>query len=150
MKQPTALASLIEFAQGQRDDALSRFATSLAQARAVEERLSLLVNYRDEYASRLGSIICRGVAADQLRSFRRFLEKLDLAIRQQQQAASNHSEVLAERKALWTSKETRLKGYARLKDRRGAAAKQLVHRAEQRQTDEHASRIAAARAGDDS
>ncbi len=150
MKHPTALESLIEFAQGQRDDALSRFATSLAQARAVEERLSLLVDYRNEYAARLGNIICRGVAADQLRSFRLFLEKLDLAICQQQQAASNHSEMLAERRALWTSKETRLKGYARLKDRRGAAAKQLLHRAEQRQTDEHASRIAAARTGDDS
>ncbi|MBI3375606.1 MAG: flagellar export protein FliJ [Betaproteobacteria bacterium] len=108
------------------------------------------MNYRNEYASHLGDIICRGVAADQLRSFRLFLEKLELAIRQQQQAASNHSEVLAERRALWTSKEARLKGYARLNDRRGVAAKQLMHRAEQRQTDEHASRIATARAGEDS
>ena len=149
MKQSTALESLIEFAQGQRDDALSRFATSMAQARAVEERLALLVNYRKEYAARLGDIICRGVAADQLRSFRLFLEKLDLAIGQQEQAANSQSEMLAERRALWTSKETRLKGYSRMKDRRGAEARQLMHRAEQRQTDEHASRIAAARTGDE-
>ena len=149
MARTTALDSLIEFARGQRDDALSRFAASMTQTRAVEEQLLLLLGYRNEYAARLTNIACSGVTVGQLRDFRLFLEKLDLAIGQQRQAASSQTEHLAERKATWTGTETRLQGYAMLLDRRRATDRLRLRRDEQRGTDEHASRLCAARSSEE-
>lgn len=149
MAQTTALDSLIEFARGQRDDALSRFAASMTQTRAAEERLSLLLGYRREYAARLADIGRSGVTVTQLCNFRLFLEKLDLAILQQQQAASSHTEQLAERKATWTETETRVQGYTMLLDRRRATIRLRLHRDEQRGTDEHASRLCTPRSRED-
>lgn len=145
MPQTTALDSLIEFARGQRDDALSRFAASITQTRAAKERLSLLLGYRDDYAARLAAMARGGLTVGQLRNFRLFLDKLDLAIRQQQQAASSHTEHSAGQRANWTHSETRLLGYSSLLDRRRASDRLRLRRDEQRGTDEHASRVCAAR-----
>lgn len=146
MQQPTALESLIEFARAQRDGALARFAASLSQARAVGERLSLLINYRDEYAARFAEVARGGVAADRLRNFRLFLDKLDLAIAQQQQTALSQSEQVAEQRSVWAGSETKLQGYAMLQDRRRAIVLQKMRRDEQKGTDEHVGRSVAMRA----
>jgi flagellar FliJ protein len=146
MDQPTALESLIEFARAQRDDALARFANSMSQARAVEDRLMLLTNYRNEYAASFAEIARSGLTADRLRNFRLFLDKLDLAIEQQGQAADSQSEQVAEQRTAWAGSETRLQGYAMLQDRRLAVVRQKLRRDEQKGTDEHASRSVAMRA----
>ena len=145
MTNATALDSLIDFARGQRDEALSRFAATLAASRALEERLALLVNYRDEYAVRLAATVRGGLTADQLRGFRLFLDKLELAIGQQQRAVRSQSEQQQHRRADWTDTESKLQGYATLRDRRRAVSAVRLRRDEQRGSDEH-SRLAAARA----
>ena len=138
MAQPTALDSLIEFARGQRDDALSRFAASLSAARALEERLALLVGYRDEYAAQFAVSVRAGLTLDRLRGFRLFLEKLDQAIVQQKQALCSQSEQHFQRRADWTQRESRLQGYATLRERRRAVSALRERRDEQRGSDEHA------------
>jgi flagellar FliJ protein len=148
MAQATALDSLIEFARGQRDDALSRFAASVSASRALEERLALLVNYRDEYAARLAASVRTGLTLDKLRGFRLFLEKLELAIVQQQQAMCSQSEQHLQRRADWAQRESRLQGYATLRDRRRAVSALRSRRDEQRGTDEHARRSTARAAKD--
>ena len=148
MAQATALDSLIEFARSRRDDALSRFAASVSASRALEERLALLVNYRDEYAARLAASGRDGLTVGQLRGFRLFLEKLDLAIVQQRQAMHAQSEQRLERRADWAQRESRLQGYATLRDRRLAVSAAQSRRDEQRGSDEH-TRLAAARAAED-
>jgi flagellar FliJ protein len=148
MEQATALDSLIEFARGQRDDALSRFAASMSASRALEERLALLVNYRGEYAARLATTVRAGLTVEQLRGFRLFLDKLDLAIAQQRQAMHSQSEQRVQRRADWAQRESRLQGYATLRDRRRAVSAVQSRRDEQRGSDEHARR-AAARAAED-
>jgi flagellar FliJ protein len=148
MAPATVLDSLIDFARGQRDDALSRFAASVSAARAIEERLALLVNYRGEYAARLATTVRTGVTVEQLRGFRLFIEKLDLAIVQQRQAMHSQSVQRLERRADWAQRESRLQGYATLRDRRRAVSALQSRRDEQRGSDEHA-RMAAARATED-
>jgi flagellar FliJ protein len=139
----TALDSLIEFARGQRDDALSRFAASVSASRAIEERLALLVNYRDEYAARLAATVRAGLTVEQLRGYRLFLDKLDLAIMQQRLVMRSQSEQHLQRRADWAQRESRLQGYATLRDRRQAVSAVQSRRDEQRGSDEHARRAAA-------
>lgn len=148
MAPATALDSLIEFARGQRDDALARFAAAVSASRALEERLALLVNYRDEYAARLASNVRAGLTVEQLRGFRLFLEKLELAIARQRQAMRSQSEQHLQRRADWAQRESRLQGYATLRERRRAVSAVRSRRDEQRGSDEHARR-AAARAAED-
>jgi flagellar FliJ protein len=148
MAQATALDSLIEFARGQRDDALSHFAASLSASRALEERLALLVNYRDEYAAQLAASVRTGLTLDRLRGFRLFLEKLDRAIVQQEQAICSQSERHLQHRADWTQRESRLQGYATLRDRRRAVGEVKSRRAEQQGSDEHARGVTARAAKD--
>lgn len=143
MAPATALDSLIEVARGQRDDALSRFAASVSASRVLEERLALLVDYRGEYAARLASTVRAGLTVEQLRGFRLFLDKLDLAIVQQRQAMHSQSEQHLERRADWARRESRLQGYATLRERRRSVRAVQSRRDEQRGSDEHARRATA-------
>jgi flagellar FliJ protein len=143
MTQASALDSLIEYARSQRDDALARFAASVSTSRALRDRLALLVNYRSEYAARLAATVREGLTAEQLRGFRLFLDKLDLAIAQQQLAMHSQSEQHLRRRADWAQRESRLQGYATLRDRRRAESAGRSRRDEQRGSDEHAGRMAA-------
>lgn len=140
MEPATALDSLIELARGDRDTALSQFAASVSAARVVEERLDLLVAYRVEYAARFATIVCAGLTADRLRAFRLFLDKLDLAIGQQRQAMNAQTEQRQQRRSDWAQRESRLQGYATLRDRRRTASAGKSRREEQRSCDEHARR----------
>ncbi|MFY9316977.1 MAG: flagellar export protein FliJ [Burkholderiales bacterium] len=137
MAHATALDSLIEYARGQRDDALARFAASVSASRALHDRLALLVNYRGEFVARLAAAVREGLTAEQLRGFRLFLDKLDLAIAQQQQAMHSQSEQHLQRRADWAQRESRLQGYATLRERRRAASAGRSRRDEQRSSDEH-------------
>lgn len=148
MAQATALDSLIEFARGQRDDALSRFAASLSASRALKDQLALLTGYRDEYAARLAATVRSGLTVEQLRGFRLFIDKLDLAIAQQQQVMRSQSEQQVQRRADWAQRESRLQGYATLRERRQAVSAVRLRREDQRGNDEHG-RLAAARATED-
>jgi len=140
LERATALDSLIELARGERDTALTHFAASVSAARAVEERLALLVVYRGEYAARLAKVASTGLTADRLRAFRLFLDKLDLAIGQQRQAMHSQAEQRQQRRIDWARRESRLQGYATLRDRRQSAAAGKSRRDEQRGNDEHARR----------
>jgi len=148
MAQATALDSLIEFARGQRDDALSRFAASLSASRALEDQLALLTGYRGEYAVRLAATVRTGLTVEQLRGFRLFIDKLDLAIAQQQQVMRSQSEQQVQHRADWAQRESRLQGYATLRERRQTVKAVRLRREDQRGTDEHG-RLATARAAED-
>jgi len=148
MAQATALDSLIEFARGQRDDALSRFAASLSASRALNDQLALLIGYRGEYAARLAATARSGLTLGQLRGFRLFIDKLDLAIAQQQQAMHSQSERHLRHRADWAQRESRLQGYATLRERRQAVKAVRLRREDQRGNDEHG-RLATARAAED-
>lgn len=140
MERATVLDNLIELARGERDTALTQFAAAVSAARAVEERLALLVAYRKEYAARLASVVCTGLTADRLCAFRLFLDKLDLAIGQQRQAMYAQAEQRQQRRSDWARRESRLQGYATLRDRRQTATAVKSRREEQRGSDEHARR----------
>ncbi len=148
MAQATALDSLIEFARAQRDDALSRFAASLSASRALKDQFALLTGYRSEYAARLAATVRAGLTVEQLRGFRLFIDKLDLAIAQQQQVMRSQSEQQVQHRADWTQRESRLQGYATLRERRQAVRTVRVRREDQRGDDEHG-RLATARAAED-
>ncbi len=143
MAQATALDSLIEFARGQRDDALSRLAASLSAARALKDQLALLTAYRSEYAARLAATLRSGLTVEQLRGFRLFIDKLDLAIAHQQQVMHSQSEQQQLHRADWAQRESRLQGYATLRGRRQAVAAARSRREEQRGGDEQGRRAAA-------
>lgn len=149
MAQTNALESLIGFARGQRDDALSRFVTALSASRAVADQLALLISYRGEYAARMAASVHTGLTVEQLRGFRLFLDKLDVAIAQQQQAVQSQSEQQQQRRADWALTESKLQGYDTLRKRRHAQQAIHLRRTEQRASDEHG-RLAKPRMHDDS
>jgi flagellar FliJ protein len=140
------LENLIEFAKGERDDALGRLSAALAQSRDATGRLELLVRYRTEYAERMTQAASGGnVSAEQLRNFGAFLEKLERAIAQQRETVAAQAEQVRAQRELWRERESQLAGYSQLKARRAAEENLRDRRAEQRQTDEHAGRLFARR-----
>lgn len=141
MNAQTPLDSLIEFARGQRDDALGRLAASLGQTREARQRLELLVGYRTDYAGRFSSLVRSGTTVAQLRNFRLFLDKLEQAICQQEVAVRSQAEREHRERDAWRSRESRLQGFSALRARRGAVAALDARRKEQKETDAHAARI---------
>jgi flagellar FliJ protein len=145
MAHASPLDNLIELARDQRDDALSRLAAAVSASRSLEERYALLINYRAEYAAHFAASARSGLPLGQLLQFRLFLDKLEGAIAQQQQAMRSQDAQQLEQRTDWAKRESRLQGYSTLRERRRAARSVQARRHEQQSTDEH-SRLAEARA----
>jgi flagellar FliJ protein len=135
---------LLDYARSQRDGALGRLAAALAEARAADAKLALLAGFRDEYSARFDAATRRGMTGGELRTYSVFLDKLDAAIRQQQDIVARSAEQARSDRSAWQGKESRVRGYAALAARRGALAALDERRREQKQNDELALRGVAA------
>jgi flagellar protein FliJ len=136
------LETLIELAQRATDDAAKRLGAALRAADEAEQKLQMLVGYRTDYAARFEATQAAGITPMAYRNFQAFLEKLDNAIRGQQEVVGHAQRKSAGEKAAWQTSERKRMSYTTLNNRAAQEALRLEGKRDQKAMDEHAARQA--------
>ncbi len=136
-----ALQTLIELAQSRMDDAAKRLGALLASGQAHEQKLEILVQYREEYHNRFRTAAQTGISPEAWRNYSTFIAKLDEAVFEQEQIVARAREQVMAGKQAWVDERNRKKAFDTLATRQQAVALRKESRAEQRITDEHSAKL---------
>jgi flagellar FliJ protein len=140
MANPSALDTLIELAQRDSDDAAKRLGAALKGVEEAEQKLQMLLGYRDDYANRLDQAQMNGITPFAYANFVAFVGKLDNAINGQQEVLK-HAKYKSElEKAAWQESERKRLSYRTLNDRAAAEALKIENKRDQKMMDDHAAR----------
>jgi flagellar FliJ protein len=116
--------------------------SALKAVNDAEEKLNMLIGYRDEYGRRFDASQQAGISPMAYRNFQAFMEKLDAAI-QGQQEVLRHSQSRGEQeKKQWQDAERKRMSFSTLRERAEAQALKVESKRDQKAMDEHASRQA--------
>jgi flagellar FliJ protein len=142
MATPSALNTLIDLAHKETDEAAKLLGAALHAGEEAEQKLELLMQYRDDYAARCQSNLTAGISTTHFNNFQLFMQKLDHAIAGQQKVVSDASQRIAQARAAWQACEQKKMSFVTLA---GRASKEHARRElgrDQKQNDEHAARRA--------
>ena len=140
MANPSALETLIELAQRASDDAAKRLGSALKNVEEAEQKLKMLLGYRDDYAQRLDQAQMAGITPFAYANFVAFVGKLDNAINGQQEVVK-HAKYKSElEKTAWQESERKRLSYRTLNDRAAAEALKIENKRDQKMMDDHAAR----------
>jgi len=140
MANPSALDTLIELAQRDSDDAAKRLGAALKSVEEAEQKLQMLLGYRQDYADRLDQAQMNGITPFAYANFVAFVGKLDNAINGQQEVLK-HAKYKSElEKAAWQESERKRLSYRTLNDRAAAEALKIENKRDQKMMDDHAAR----------
>jgi flagellar FliJ protein len=141
MATSSALDTLIDLATKDTDEAAKRLGQAVRACDETEQKLALLVQYRDDYAARFQQNLTTGLTAAGYRNYQLFLDKLEQAIVGQQQAVRDAQQRIAREKAAWQASERKRMSYGTLATRAQKAQLHKENKRDQKQTDEHAARL---------
>ncbi|WP_341675305.1 flagellar export protein FliJ [Niveibacterium sp. SC-1] len=136
-----ALETLIELAKGRMDDAAKKLGGLLASARASDDKLKLLTEYRNEYRERFKSLAANGIGPEAWRNYSTFLGKLEEAIVEQQRLCDRDRAQVAMGQQAWVDERNRKMAFDTLVVRQQKAEIQRQNRSEQKMTDEHSAKL---------
>ena len=142
MAQQSALDTLIELAQRATDDAAKRLGAALKAQGECEQKLAMLLGYRDDYAAKLDAAQMAGITPMAYRNFVAFMDKLDIAINGQRDIIKHAQYKSGVEKAAWQACERKRLSYRTLNERAAIETLRRENKLDQKQTDEHAARQA--------
>jgi flagellar FliJ protein len=142
MASTSQLDTLIDLARRETDDAAKRLGAALKAVSDAEEKLNMLVGYRDEYSRKFQASQQAGITPMAYRNFQAFMEKLDSAIHGQEEVLRHTQKRGEQEKATWQAAERKRMSYSTLRDREAAKQQKLEAKRDQKAMDEHASRQA--------
>jgi len=142
MATTTALDTLIELATNETDEAAKRLGRAIRTCEDTEQKLALLLQYRDDYQARFQSGLATGITASGYRNFQMFLEKLDTAIAGQQKIVDDAKRRMNDERGAWQSSERKRMSYDTLAARAEQDAQRKENRRDQKLMDEFATRQA--------
>lgn len=140
MTQQFPLQTLLELSQLRVDEATKRLGQLLASEQAGEQKLALLIQYRDEYRTRFMAAARLGLEPEQWRNFSAFLDRLEEAIGQQQSLVQTCKQRTADGQKKWVDERNRFRAFDTLSQRFRDEEVRLEGKAEQKLTDEHAAK----------
>lgn len=140
MANPSALETLIELAQRDSDDAAKRLGAALKAVEEAEQKLKMLLGYRDDYANKLDQAQMNGITPFAYANFVAFVGKLDNAINGQQEVLKHANYKSDLEKAAWQESERKRLSYRTLNDRAAAEALRIENKRAQKMMDDHAAR----------
>ena len=153
MTPANSFAMLKHLAEQRRDEWTRKLGAALARARAAEERLHLLVDYRRDYQGRLERAGRDGIKGAGLRNYQSFLANLELAIEQQAQTVDGITAEVTQLREHIAVEQRQVESFAVLLRRRARAEQQRENRRAQSLQDELATnsvmRLARRDGGDD-
>lgn len=140
-KKPV-LDTLIDLSRRARDEAAGTAASARQAVRKEQEMMQTLHQYRQEYAQSSPQRAQQVIEIANLERHRRFVERLDLAVQDQQQRQGRAMEVKAQTERVLNEAERRMKAFETLQARQRLAAARKQARREQQMTDEQAALLA--------
>jgi len=135
------LQPLLDLANERADAATQRLALLKQRWQMQEEKLKQLFNFQAEYRQRLSDTLQHGVEMAKVHDFRAFLQKLELAIQQQQLEIQKAKFNWEEGQHAWTEERRKLKTFEILRQRHERGETHRENRLEQRDQDEYARNI---------
>jgi flagellar protein FliJ len=135
-----ALETLIELATSQTDDAAKRLGLAIRACEDTEQKLTMLLQYREEYEARFQASLASGVTAAGYRNFQLFLDKLDTAIAGQQKIVNDAKRRIVDERTQWQSCERKRMSYDTLATRMQKAEERKANKLDQKLMDEFATR----------
>jgi flagellar FliJ protein len=142
MANASALETLIDLAQRESDACAKRLGAALKAVDEGEQKLQMLLGYRDDYAKRLDAAQMAGITPFAYQNFVAFLGKLDQAIDGQREVLK-HARVKADmEKKGWQESERKRLSYRTLNERAALEALALENKRDQKMMDDHAARTA--------
>ena len=142
MQAQQSLQALLEQAEVERDAALARLLQAEEAVRQARQQADQLQAYREDYRRRAPALHGRSATIELLRCHQGFMQRLDQAIDQQRSQLLRLDEAALALRAMLLEREVRVAVVKKLLGRRHEAAQRVQARAEQRQTDEAAQRVA--------
>ena len=142
MSSPNALATLIELANKDAEDAARHLGDTIRLREEATQKLELLMQYRDDYALRCQSDMANGISATQFNNFQVFMHKLDQAIAGQQQVVNDAGRRADQARTAWMACEQKKMSFVTLNDRADRAQALHERKRDQKQNDEYAARSA--------
>lgn len=136
----SAIDTLIELATTETDEAAQRLGRAIRAGDENEKKLTLLLQYRDDYAARFQASMAAGLTPMGYRNFQLFMEKLDQAISGQEQVVREAHRRIGEDRSAWQASERKRMSYDTLANRALKEAQRKESKRDQKQTDEHAAR----------
>jgi flagellar FliJ protein len=146
MSKHLPIKTLINLAEEELEAATKKLGKLQQERNEVEAQLNSLVTYRDEYHSRFTASAQEGTTAQTLRNFQAFVDTLDSAINQQRKLLAGANQRLEAAKPEWQQRKQKLGSYEVLAARGEAVKAQQDARIEQRDSDEHSSKMLRMRA----
>ncbi|CDG21702.1 Flagellar fliJ protein [Xenorhabdus poinarii G6] len=140
MRQHSPLVTLRELAQ----DAAEKAALQLAQIRQnhlqMAQQLTALMDYQDEYRSRLNNTLSNGMSCSTWQNYQQFMKTLEIAIEQHKLQLNQWDKRLEQAISHWQEKQQRLNAFDTLQQRAEQNLQSQQNRMEQKQMDEYAQR----------
>jgi len=132
------LQPLLDLANERVDAATQQLAMLKQRWQIQEDKLKQLFAYQAEYRQRLADTLQQGVDMASVHEFRAFLQKLELAIRQQGLEVQKAKFTWEECQQAWLEERRKLKTFDILRERHERGESQRENRLEQRDQDEYA------------
>ncbi len=136
MTKSDRVKPIVKVAQNREREAARAFAGSQRVLQEREQRLAEVCRYRAEYLENYQARGRSGMSAQQLRSYRNFLQKLDLAVEQQEQLVQVAQYELEQQKAHWMEKHVRTRALDNMRARYVTQEQRDAQRVEQKESDE--------------
>jgi flagellar FliJ protein len=140
MANISALETLIGLAQRDSDAAAKRLGTALQAVEEAEQKLTMLLGYRDDYANRLEESQMAGMTPFAYANFVAFVGKLDNAIHGQQDVLKHTKYKSEMEKKTWQESERKRLSYRTLTERAAAETLKIENKRDQKMMDDHAAR----------
>lgn len=141
MSKPFSLQVVLELTQKRADAATQELAKLIANERDARNKLAMLQQYRNEYASRFQLAAQNGLAPSTWSNYQEFLNRLDDAIAAQMRAVAQQAGNTASGQAHWRQQQQKLKAIDTLSVRHKNDEEMRQQKLDQKTQDEFASRL---------
>ena len=140
MSKPFSLQTVLELMQRRADDATQELARLIGNERDARNKLAMLQQYRNEYATRFTQAAQAGLSPASWANYQEFLGRIDEAIAAQTQAVAQQAGHTLAGQAHWQQQQKKLKAIDTLSDRHRTEENAREQRLDQKTQDEFASR----------
>jgi flagellar protein FliJ len=140
MATSSAIHTLIDLTTKECEKAAQDLGKSIRFGDETEKKLTLLLQYREDYAARFQVNQAEGLSITGYRNFQLFLDKLDQAIMGQQQVVRDAKRRIEISQRAWQAAEHKRMSYETLAERKRKEVQLKETRRDQKQTDEFATR----------
>jgi flagellar FliJ protein len=142
MANSSALETLIDLAQRESDACAKRLGAALKVVEEGEQKLQMLLGYRQDYADRLDQNQMAGITPFAYQNFVAFLGKLEQAINGQRDVLKHAQYKADTEKKAWQESERKRLSYRTLTERAALEALKIENKRDQKMMDDHAARTA--------